>query len=145
MRDTQVSHCIYSKWRLPVARRRFVYARNSEGQCVALDIYIAEGETEITAGTYPVLQGTDLSNPYMSVHASEGVISGFTTPSYAGYLNAASELQSPVWYIMAGGESLMTKDESKSMRSTQPSVLYTASSAASRNCKVWNRLVRKER
>ncbi len=80
----------------------FVYARNSEGQCVALDIYIAEGETEITAGTYPVLQGTDLSNPYMSVHASEGVISGFTTPSYAGYLNAASELQSPVWYIMAG-------------------------------------------
>ena len=80
----------------------FVYARNAQGACVALDVYIAEGETEITPGEYPVLQGTDLSNPYMSVHASEGIIAGFTTPSYAGYLNAQSELQSPVWYIMAG-------------------------------------------
>ena len=80
----------------------FVYARNADGACVALDIYIAEGETEITAGVYPIMQGTDLSNPYMTVHASEGVIAGFTTPSYAGYLNVDSELQSPVWYIMAG-------------------------------------------
>jgi len=80
----------------------FVYARNASGQCVALDVYIADGETEITAGTYPVVQGSDLSNPYMTVHASEGIIAGFTTPSYAGYLNADSELTSPVWYIMAG-------------------------------------------
>ena len=80
----------------------FVYARNADGQCVALDVYIADGETEITAGTYPIVQGNDLSNPYMTVHASEGIIAGFTTPSYAGYLNANSELQSPVWYIMAG-------------------------------------------
>ncbi len=80
----------------------FVYARNADGQCVALDVYIADGETEITAGTYPIVQGSDLSNPYMTVHASEGIIAGFTTPSYAGYLNANSELQSPVWYIMAG-------------------------------------------
>ena len=80
----------------------FVYARNAAGQCVALDIYIADGETEITAGTYPIVQGNDLSNPYMTVHASEGIIAGFTTPSYAGYLNAESELTAPVWYIMAG-------------------------------------------
>jgi len=80
----------------------FVYARNADGQCVALDVYLADGETEITAGTYPVVQGTDLSNPYMTVHASEGIIAGFTTPSYAGYLDANSELTSPVWYIMAG-------------------------------------------
>lgn len=80
----------------------FVYARNADGACVALDVYIADGETEITAGVYPILQGTDLSNPYMTVHASEGIIAGFTTPSYAGYLNADSELTSPVWYIMAG-------------------------------------------
>lgn len=80
----------------------FVYARNADGQCVALDVYIAEGETEITAGTYPIVQGNDLSNPYMTVHASEGIIAGFTTPSYAGYLDANSELTSPVWYIMAG-------------------------------------------
>lgn len=80
----------------------FVYARNADGACVALDVYIADGETEITAGTYPIVQGTDLSNPYMTVHASEGIISGFTTPSYAGYLDANSELQSPIWYIMAG-------------------------------------------
>ena len=66
------------------------------------DVNIADGETEITAGTYPILQGTDLSNPYMTVHASEGIIAGFTTPSYAGYLDANSELTSPVWYIMAG-------------------------------------------
>lgn len=79
----------------------FVYARNADGQCVALDVYIADGETEITAGVYPIVQGTDLSNPYMTVHASEGIIAGFTTPSYAGYLNAESELTS-VWYIMAG-------------------------------------------
>jgi hypothetical protein len=37
----------------------------------------------------------------MTVHASEGVVSGFTTPSYAGTLNAKNEL-SAVWYIMAG-------------------------------------------
>lgn len=80
----------------------FVYARNANGQCVALDVYIADGETEITAGTYPIVQGNDLSNPYMTVHASEGIIAGFTTPSYAGYLDANSELTSPVWYIMAG-------------------------------------------
>jgi len=80
----------------------FVYARNADGQCVALDVYLADGETEITAGTYPIVQGTDLSNPYMTVHASEGIIAGFTTPSYAGYLDANSELKSPVWYIMAG-------------------------------------------
>ena len=80
----------------------FVYARNADGQCVALDVYLADGETEITAGTYPIMQGTDLSNPYMTVHASEGIIAGFTTPSYAGYLDANSELKSPVWYIMAG-------------------------------------------
>ena len=80
----------------------FVYARNASGQCVALDVYLADGETEITAGTYPIMQGNDLSNPYMTVHASEGIIAGFTTPSYAGYLNAKSELTSPVWYIMAG-------------------------------------------
>lgn len=80
----------------------FVYARNADGACVALDVYIADGETEITAGVYPVIQGTDISNPYMTVHASEGIIAGFTTPSYAGYLNTESELQSPVWYIMAG-------------------------------------------
>ena len=80
----------------------FVYARNASGQCVALDVYIADGETEITAGTYPIVQGNDLSNPYMTVHASEGIIAGFTTPSYAGYLDANSELKSPVWYIMAG-------------------------------------------
>ena len=80
----------------------FVYARNASGQCVALDVYLADGETEITAGTYPIVQGNDLSNPYMTVHASEGIIAGFTTPSYAGYLNTESELQSPVWYIMAG-------------------------------------------
>jgi len=80
----------------------FVYARNADGACVALDVYIADGETEITAGTYPIVQGNDLSNPYMTVHASEGIIAGFTTPSYAGYLNAESELTSPVWYIMAG-------------------------------------------
>lgn len=80
----------------------FVYARNADGQCVALDVYIADGETEITAGIYPIMQGTDLSNPYMTVHASEGIISGFTTPSYAGYLNEQSELTSPVWFIMAG-------------------------------------------
>lgn len=80
----------------------FVYARNADGACVALDMYIADGETEITAGVYPVMQGTDLSNPYMTCHASEGVIAGFTTPSYAGYLNDESELQTPVWYIMAG-------------------------------------------
>lgn len=85
----------------PVNGDIFVYARNADGQCVALDVYIADGETEITAGTYPIVQGTDLSNPYMTVHASEGVISGFTTPSYAGTLNAKSELSS-VWYIMAG-------------------------------------------
>jgi len=80
----------------------FVYARNADGACVALDMYIAEYETGITAGVYPVIQGTDISNPYMTCHASEGIIAGFTTPSYAGYLNAASELQPPVWYIMAG-------------------------------------------
>ena len=80
----------------------FVYARNADGQCVALDVYIADGETEITAGTYPIVQGTDLSNPYMTVHASEGIIAGFTTPSYAGYLDSNSELMTPVWYIMAG-------------------------------------------
>lgn len=80
----------------------FVYARNTSGQCIALDVYIADGETDITAGTYPILQGTDLSNPYMSVHASEGIISGFITPSYAGYVSADNQLQSPVWYIMAG-------------------------------------------
>ena len=80
----------------------FVYARNAEGQCVALDVYLADGETEITAGTYPIMQGNELSNPYMTVHASEGIIAGFTTPSYAGYLDANSELKSPVWYIMAG-------------------------------------------
>ena len=80
----------------------FVYARNADGACVALDMYIADGETEITAGVYPVIQGTDLSNPYMTCHASEGIIAGFTTPSYAGYLNDANELKSPVWYIMAG-------------------------------------------
>lgn len=68
---------------------------------MALDVYIADGETEITAGVYPIVQGTDLSNPYMTVHASEGIIAGFTTPSYAGYLNAENELTS-VWYIMAG-------------------------------------------
>ena len=85
----------------PINGDIFVYARNAQGQCVALDVYIADGETEITAGTYPIVQGTDLSNPYMTVHASEGVISGFTTPSYAGTLNAKSEL-SAVWYIMAG-------------------------------------------
>ena len=85
----------------PVNGDIFVYARNAKGQCVALDVYIADGETEITAGTYPIVQGTDLSNPYMTVHASEGVISGFTTPSYAGTLNAKGELES-VWYIMAG-------------------------------------------
>ena len=80
----------------------FVYARNAEGACVALDMYLADLETEITAGVYPVIQGTDISNPYMTCHSSEGIIAGFTTPSYAGYLNADSELQSPVWYIMAG-------------------------------------------
>lgn len=80
----------------------FVYARNADGACVALDVYIADLETEITPGIYPVIQGSDLSNPYMTVHASEGIIAGFTTPSYAGFLNAESELQSPVWYIMAG-------------------------------------------
>ena len=80
----------------------FVYARNAEGACVALDMYLADLETEITAGVYPVIQGTDISNPYMTCHASEGIIAGFTTPSYAGYLNTDSELQSPVWYIMAG-------------------------------------------
>ena len=80
----------------------FVYARNEDGACIALDIYIADGETEITPGTYPIVQGNDLSNPYMTVHASEGIIAGFTTPSYAGYLDANNELTSPVWYIMAG-------------------------------------------
>jgi len=80
----------------------FVYARNAHGQCIALDVYIADGETEITAGTYPIVQGNALSNPYMTVHASEGIIAGFTTPSYAGYLDANSELTTPVWYIMAG-------------------------------------------
>jgi len=29
----------------------FVYARNAHGQCIALDVYIADGETEITAGS----------------------------------------------------------------------------------------------
>lgn len=85
----------------PVNGDIFVYARNDNFQCVALDVYIADGETEITPGVYPILQGTDLSNPYMSVHASEGYISGFCTPSYAGYLNKGSELSS-VWFIMAG-------------------------------------------
>lgn len=85
----------------PVNGDIFVYARNADGQCVALDVYIADGETEITAGTYPIVPGSELSNPYMTVHASEGVISGFTTPSYAGTLNAKDEL-SAVWYIMAG-------------------------------------------
>ena len=85
----------------PVNGDIFVYARNADGQCVALDVYIADGETEITAGTYPIVPGSELSNPYMTVHASEGVVSGFTTPSYAGTLNAKDEL-SAVWYIMAG-------------------------------------------
>ncbi len=85
----------------PINGDIFVYSRNKEGQCVALDVYIADGETEITAGTYPIVPGSELSNPYMTVHASEGVVSGFTTPSYAGTLNAKDEL-SAVWYIMAG-------------------------------------------
>ena len=79
----------------------FVFARNADNQCVALDVYIADGETEITAGTYPILQGTELSNPYMSVHASEGYVAGFCTPSYAGLLNEESELTA-VWFIMGG-------------------------------------------
>lgn len=83
----------------------FVYARNADNQCVALDVYIAEGETEITPGVYPILQGTDLSNPYMTVHASEGIISGFYTPSYAGTLNAANEITS-AWFIMAGAVTI---------------------------------------
>ena len=76
----------------------FVMAQNDEGAYVALDVYIADGETEITAGTYPVTS----DYRYMSVHASEGVISGFMTPSYAGFLTAGGQLSSPVWYILAG-------------------------------------------
>lgn len=75
-----------------------VEAYNTEDSAfVALQIFVEEGQTKLTAGTYPFT----LSEAPKTALASRGMYSIYATYSIAGYANEEKQY-TQIWYIVSG-------------------------------------------
>lgn len=85
-----------------------VEARNDEDAFVALQIFVEEGATRMTAGTYPISN----SEAPKTALASRGMYGGYATYSIAGYANESRQFSS-VWFLVSG---TVTVSESGAIR-----------------------------
>jgi hypothetical protein len=73
----------------------YVEASDEDGYQVVLDIYLPEGATTLTPGTYPI------NDSYEASSVAAGMFSEGVYPSYAAILDAEGYITN-VWYLVSG-------------------------------------------